>query len=77
MASAVPWGKFVACNVHVAHGLGNAMGSLYNAWFTGTPTILVFYRSSPTAVAPEDCDWSLESGRSITAHYATLSPALN
>jgi benzoylformate decarboxylase len=24
-------GKFVACNVHVAPGLGNAMGSLYNA----------------------------------------------
>ena len=40
MASAVPWGKFVACNVHVAHGLGNAMGSLYNARFTGTPMIL-------------------------------------
>ncbi|HSY52229.1 MAG TPA: thiamine pyrophosphate-binding protein, partial [Thermoanaerobaculia bacterium] len=53
-------GKLVACNVHVAPGLGNAMGSLYNARFTGTPTILVFYRSSPTAVAPDDCDWSLE-----------------
>src|SRR6202008_2270535 len=28
-------GKLVACNVHVAPGLGNAMGSLYNAQFTG------------------------------------------
>jgi benzoylformate decarboxylase len=28
-------GKLVACNVHVAPGLGNAMGSLYNAGFTG------------------------------------------
>ncbi|MFV8817933.1 thiamine pyrophosphate-binding protein [Haliea sp. E17] len=33
-------GKLVACNVHVTPGLGNAMGSLYNAWFTGTPMIL-------------------------------------
>src|SRR5947209_7964195 len=33
-------GKLVACNVHVAPGLGNAMGSLYNAQFTGTPWIL-------------------------------------
>ena len=33
-------GKLVACNVHVAPGLGNAMGSLYNASFTGTPMIL-------------------------------------
>src|SRR6202166_2750698 len=32
--------KLVACNVHVAPGLGNAMGSLYNAKFTGTPMIL-------------------------------------
>jgi benzoylformate decarboxylase len=33
-------GKLVACNVHVAPGLGNAMGSLYNAKFTGTPMII-------------------------------------
>jgi benzoylformate decarboxylase len=33
-------GKLVACNVHVAPGLGNAMGSLFNAAFTGTPMIL-------------------------------------
>src|SRR3954453_8029745 len=33
-------GKLVACNVHVAPGLGNAMGSLFNAGFTGTPMIL-------------------------------------
>lgn len=33
-------GKLVAANVHVAPGLGNAMGSLYNARFTGTPLIL-------------------------------------
>jgi len=33
-------GQLVACNVHVAPGLGNAMGSLYNAQFTGTPMIL-------------------------------------
>jgi benzoylformate decarboxylase len=33
-------GRLVACNVHVAPGLGNAMGSLYNAKFNGTPMIL-------------------------------------
>lgn len=33
-------GQLTACNVHVAPGLGNAMGSLYNARFTGTPMIL-------------------------------------
>jgi benzoylformate decarboxylase len=33
-------GRLVACNVHVAPGLGNAMGSLFNARFTGTPMIL-------------------------------------
>jgi len=33
-------GRLVACNVHVAPGLGNAMGSLYNAQFTGTPMVL-------------------------------------
>src|SRR5437016_4378812 len=33
-------GRLVACNVHVAPGLGNAMGSLYNASFTVTPMIL-------------------------------------
>ena len=33
-------GRLVACNVHVAPGLGNALGSLYNASFTGTPMIL-------------------------------------
>jgi benzoylformate decarboxylase len=33
-------GKLVACNVHVAPGLGNALGSLFNARFTGTPMIL-------------------------------------
>ncbi len=33
-------GRLVACNVHVAPGLGNAMGALYNCKFTGTPLIL-------------------------------------
>ena len=33
-------GRLAACNVHVAPGLGNAMGALYNAKFTGTPMIL-------------------------------------
>lgn len=33
-------GRLVAANVHVAPGLCNAMGALYNAKFTGTPLIL-------------------------------------
>ncbi len=33
-------GRLSACNVHVAPGLGNAMGSLYNAKFYGSPVIL-------------------------------------
>ncbi len=33
-------GKLAACNVHVAPGLGNAMGALFNAKFTGTPLLL-------------------------------------
>ena len=33
-------GRLVACNVHVAPGLGNAMGALFSAKFTGTPMIL-------------------------------------
>ncbi|MGB0571578.1 MAG: thiamine pyrophosphate-binding protein [Alphaproteobacteria bacterium] len=33
-------GRLAACNVHVAPGLGNAMGALYNARFTHTPMII-------------------------------------
>ena len=33
-------GQLTSCNVHVAPGLGNAMGAIYNAAFTGTPIII-------------------------------------
>jgi benzoylformate decarboxylase len=33
-------GRIGACNVHVAPGLGNAMGSLYNAKFWGSPVLI-------------------------------------
>ncbi len=33
-------GRLTAANVHVAPGLGNAMGALYNAKFSGSPIIL-------------------------------------
>lgn len=33
-------GRLAACNVHVAPGLGNAIGAIYNAKFTGTPIIV-------------------------------------
>jgi benzoylformate decarboxylase len=33
-------GKLAACNVHVAPGLGNAIGAIYTAQMTGTPMIV-------------------------------------
>ena len=33
-------GKIGACNVHVAPGLGNAMGALYSAKFAGSPIVI-------------------------------------
>src|SRR6476659_9729909 len=33
-------GRLAAANVHVAPGLGNAMGALFNARFSGSPIIL-------------------------------------
>ncbi|MDH3715448.1 MAG: thiamine pyrophosphate-binding protein, partial [Gammaproteobacteria bacterium] len=33
-------GKLAACNVHVAPGLGNAMGSLFNASWFGSPMLI-------------------------------------
>ncbi len=33
-------GQLSACNVHVAPGLGNAMGAIYNAKFAGSPIII-------------------------------------
>ena len=33
-------GQLVACNVHVAPGLGNAMGSLFTAFNSGTPLLI-------------------------------------
>ncbi|MGH8630756.1 MAG: thiamine pyrophosphate-binding protein, partial [Burkholderiales bacterium] len=33
-------GRLAAANVHVAPGLGNAMGALYNAKFYGSPVLL-------------------------------------
>ncbi len=33
-------GRLTACNVHVAPGLGNAIGALYNAKWVGSPIIL-------------------------------------
>ena len=35
-------GKLSACNVHVAPGLGNAMGAIYAAKFANTPISLSF-----------------------------------
>ena len=34
-------GKLVSCNVHVAPGLGNAIGSIYTSFVSGTPMIVL------------------------------------
>ena len=33
--------KLSVCNIHVAPGLGNAMGALYNAKFTNSPILVM------------------------------------
>lgn len=33
-------GQLTACNLHVAPGLGNAMGSIFNANWSGSPMII-------------------------------------
>ena len=33
-------GKLVSCNVHVAPGLGNAIGSIYTSYVSGTPMVV-------------------------------------
>jgi benzoylformate decarboxylase len=33
-------GRLAACNLHAAPGLGNAMGALYNAKFSGSPVVV-------------------------------------
>lgn len=53
-------GRIGACNVHVASGLGNAMGALYNAKFAGSR------RTPKRPPAP---------GRSILASSCCGSPA--
>jgi thiamine pyrophosphate-dependent acetolactate synthase large subunit-like protein len=73
-------GQLTACNVHVAPGLGNAMGSLYNAKFTGTPMILTAGQQEQDRPAPgqmgdrgdaprglaQDCTPCCESGDDAT-----------
>src|SRR5262249_62398357 len=39
-ASARASGMPVSCNVHVAPGLGNAIGSIYTSFISGTPMIV-------------------------------------
>src|ERR1700760_4242115 len=45
-------GELVACNVHVAPGLGNAMGSLSTAFNSGTPLIITAGQQEPLLYAP-------------------------
>ena len=46
-------GKLTACNVHVAPGLGNALGAIYNANFTGTPMIITAGQHETSQVLTE------------------------
>src|SRR6266702_2481099 len=55
-------GRLVACNVHVAPGLGNAMGSLFNASFTGTPPTGPVFISLPGDIL--NAEAGIELGRS-------------
>ncbi|MBL8386255.1 MAG: hypothetical protein JNM90_24435 [Burkholderiales bacterium] len=69
-------GRLAAANVHVAPGLGNAMGALYNAKFSGSPVIVtagqqeqghgllepLLYEPLPAIAAPL-VKWSVEVTR--------------
>lgn len=69
-------GRLTAANVHVAPGLGNAMGSLFNAKFSGSPVIVtagqqeqghgllepLLYDDLPTMAAPL-VKWAVEVTR--------------
>jgi benzoylformate decarboxylase len=56
-------GRLVACNVHVAPGLGNAMGSLYNASFTGTPMMEPLLYGPLVRMAEPLVKWAVEVTR--------------
>lgn len=69
-------GKLAAANVHVAPGLGNAMGSLYNAKFFGSPVLLTagqqeqghglmepLLYDSLVPIAQPFVKWAVECGR--------------
>ena len=40
--------RLTACNVHVAPGLGNAMGALYSARFCHSPIVFVYIVLHPS-----------------------------
>ena len=42
-------GTLTACNVHVAPGLGNAIGSIYNAYKSGSPLIITAGQQEPVS----------------------------
>jgi benzoylformate decarboxylase len=47
--------RLAAANVHVAPGLGNAMGALYNARFSGSPIILTAGQQEQGTGSPSRC----------------------
>jgi len=71
-------GKLSSCNVHVAPGLGNAMGSLYNAKWIGSPMIITAGQQEQghgltepllydplVPMAEPLCKWSIEVTRLV------------
>ena len=51
-------GKLVACNVHVAPGLGNAMGMLYDAQKAGSPILVTAGQHEQSFNATEPILWA-------------------
>ena len=58
-------GEVAAANLHVGPGLGNAIGSLYNAWEGGTPLVVTAGQQDPDAavrVPSRDRMWRSRGG---------------
>src|SRR5260221_1362374 len=69
-------GKLVSCNVHVAPGLGNAIGSIYTSLMSGTPMIVTAgpqeqghgptpppLYAPPGPISPPGAKWAGEGNR--------------
>jgi len=67
-------GELVACNVHVAPGLGNAIGSLFTAFNSGTPLIVTAGQQEQVGGGNGGCCQVIQGGRQPSSS-AMCSPA--